>query len=156
MKMAPVLKVDEVVERRCGHPVAYDLNTPAYVMHRWVGQDISNYTPANGTKFGDTENFWSRCVGDTLVVRQDRRTLAPHVIQAFCDFCVKVVEPMLERVRFGRPTPMTKEQALAEITPQRWEAYLETWRKEKGIELAESDEDDEVSDEEYGYDDYDI
>lgn len=99
--------------------------------------------------FGVPLKRWLDGAGDVLVVRKDRRPIKPYVVEALVSFIEHELCPLFQCLREGahhEGRPVTRQQLLGQITPKKWEAYLEEWKEEKGIQDEDSDEEDDDSD----------
>ncbi|KAK4541840.1 hypothetical protein LTR36_007372 [Oleoguttula mirabilis] len=131
----------------------YATNIPATLMHKNIS---SKAPPAEliwdiPDDFGVAAACWQSGVGGVLVVRQNRQPLKPHVVEALCSFIANELGPLFQCLwsdELYEGTSVTREQLLAQITPRKWEMYLQAWKDEKSIPDEESEDEDSDSDSE--------
>ncbi|KAK5118688.1 hypothetical protein LTR85_007894 [Meristemomyces frigidus] len=126
-------------------------NHQAALMHRNIDRsaapaDLQFDIPG---QCGIPHEYWLSGAGDVLVVRADRQPLKLYVVEALCSYIGKELGPLFQCLRAGEyyeGLPVTREQVLAQITPRKWEMYLQEWEDKNAIQDDESDEEDSDSD----------
>lgn len=110
--------------------------------------------------FGWAGMQWQNNVGNVLVARKNRKPLSARTLEAFGGFCFGHLVPLLEQMDVlledGKGNPAAKAAMLAEITPEKWEAFLTKWMSDNPSEHADDDPEDSMDDEDSERDDEDL
>jgi hypothetical protein len=87
----------------------------------------------NVPTFGRAPPHWQAGqIPNTLIVRQDRKPLRTDLVEAFGDFCQKVLQPEFERVTKSIEEtdrlPPSAKIVMAKMTLVNWTEFLSTWK----------------------------
>ena len=98
--------------------------------------DISNPRNPDGY-FGWPKTYWEEDIGTVLLTSVDDCALDMDTIEAFSSFCNHVVT--LIDCTEERPDrldkPLSVEQVMSGITPQKWKSFLAKWKADKAAAL---------------------
>ena len=88
--------------------------------------------------------IWQNDVGNVLVVRQDKRDVTRHQVEALCHFCHFKMQPLFgqyleqegdpERSLSYYSTILTKEQVMGHMTPEKYKEFFEEFKARKVLE----------------------
>ncbi|SMR58285.1 unnamed protein product [Zymoseptoria tritici ST99CH_1E4] len=150
-RMHPIFEVEHGAEvcgisENIGMPLLLrkDRKTPKFIgeLHRPADPSHSNSTLTammtscdpdgpHQMNFGLTPRHWQGGqVPDTLIVRQDREDLDPHVLQAFGDYCEVVLQPGFKRTAWPWKEAFASlaAEVLENMESEKWSSYLATWK----------------------------
>ena len=118
-------------------------NRLAAVMHIGLNPEEDSDTSDYGLGFGSPAAPWNRgmdSIGSVIFLRQDLQPLSVDTAEAFAAFSsgvkavvasrpIRAVHDVRGRELTGRR--LSAAEVIAEITPEKWEAFLREWREDK-------------------------
>lgn len=117
-----------ILVRKCAPNEAWNLNNTRNEAATFLKLDLD----PTSNNFGWAPSQWQERVGSVLAVREDLKTLSPHLMEALCYFCqFKICQFQMQPLTGAGTVERTRESVLQQLTKAEFQKFFSVYRGQR-------------------------